>query len=43
MYGGADYESGGLGDAAFSFSEKSIRMAFVRYGLKTLLHDPIIK
>jgi hypothetical protein len=31
MYGGADYESGGLGDAAFSFSEKSIRMAFVRY------------
>lgn len=31
MYGGAGYESGGLDDAAFSFSEKSVRMAFVRY------------
>lgn len=31
MYGGGNYEAGGLGDAAFSFSEKSIRMAFVRY------------
>ncbi|KZS20187.1 protein lifeguard 1 isoform X1 [Daphnia magna] len=30
MYGGAGYESGGLDDAAFSFSEKSVRMAFVR-------------
>lgn len=28
MYGGADYESGGMN--AFSFSEKSIRMAFIR-------------
>lgn len=38
MYGGADYESGGLGDAAFSFSEKSIRMAFVRYKLNEWLY-----
>jgi hypothetical protein len=37
MYaGGADYESGGLiEEDAFSFSEKSIRMAFVRYEFKT--------
>jgi len=29
MYGGAGYETGDLG-GSFSFSEKSIRMAFVR-------------
>lgn len=45
MYGVA--ESGGLGDAAFAFSDQSIRMVFVRYEFKTCyivtIHDPNIK
>lgn len=38
MYGGADYESGVGAGTAFSFSEKTIRMAFIRLLLAVVIH-----